>query len=437
MQINLRLEKDAIKIGESTRMGMLVELTAPTVDLANQPVNRKPRSVVFVIDRSGSMSNGRLELVKKTILSVLPKLKPEDSVGIVSFHDTAIMETPLLPITHHNMDSLRRTVEALQPGNNTNMEAVLVVGYQQANIGAGHGADTLVILLSDGEANNGNTSNGYLAGLASAAATRGVVTSTIGIGEGYNEYLLNAIATGGNGNHFAAYHLQEAVVGLEAEINDLLNKAIFDVELAIEIALPLVSSDAKVVELQELKHWDGRQRTSVFANLGDLTSGESKNFIFGLTLGSVPDPNAINASWLDAINVRATYKDITGTQHTQMLKAGGYLVDPIRWPQTDSEHDVTAAVLLINLQKEKEEATHLMREGQGDMALAVIGQMVARLEQSLAILVNMTPVQRERLFQELRELQDMRQMHSVEFTKRGMESMNRTMKSRYNPRTGI
>lgn len=437
MQINLRLEKDAIKTGESTRMGMLVELTAPTIDLANQPINRKPRSVVFVIDRSGSMSNGRLELVKKTILSVLPKLKPEDSVGIVSFHDTAIMETPLLPITHHNMDSLRRTIEALQPGSNTNMEAGLVVGYEQATISAGYGADTLVILLSDGEANSGNTSNNHLAGLATRAATRGVVTSTIGIGEGYNEYLLNGIATGGNGNHFAAYHLQEAVVGLEAEINDLLNKAIFDVELAIEIALPLVSRDAKVVKLQELKHWDGRQRTRVFANLGDLTSGESKNFIFGLTLGAAPTPEENMGSWLDAIRVRATYKDITGQQYTQWLNAGGYLFDPVRWAQTDSQHDVTAAVLLINLHKEKEAAIHLMREGQGDMALAVIGQMIARLEQSLATLVNMTPVQRERLFQELRELQDMRQMHAVEFTKRGMESMNRTMKSRYNPRTGI
>jgi hypothetical protein len=117
-----------------------------------------------------------------------------------------------------------------------------------------------------------------------------------------------------------------------------------------------------------------------------------------------------------------------------MLKDGGYLFAANDWALRPSQHDVTAAVLLINLQKEKEAAIHLMRDGQADMALAVITQMVGRLEQSLANLHNMTPAQRNRLNHELRELEDMRHMHAMEFTKRGMESMNRAMKSRPDPR---
>ena len=438
MQINLRLEKDALKVGENTRMGMLFELTAPTVDLSNQVNNRKARSVVFVVDRSGSMSNGRLELVKDTIIQILPKLKPQDSIGVVSFDHEARVEVPVLPISKHNIDAVRHIISNLQPGGNTNMEAGMILGWQQIVAAQGrelHDTDSLVILLSDGAANTGETSKEFFAGKASAfLATHMVNTSTIGIGEGYNEYLLNAIATNGNGNHFAAYHLNEAVIGLEAEINDLLNKAIFDVELAIEIALPLVTREAKVVKLQEIKNWDGRHRTRVFANLGDLTSGESKSFVFGATFGPAPTPDENQGSWLDCIQVRATYKDLNGQTHTQMLKDGGYLFAANDWALRPSQHDVTAAVLLINLQKEKEAAIHLMRDGQADMALAVITQMVGRLEQSLANLHNMTPAQRNRLNHELRELEDMRHMHAMEFTKRGMESMNRAMKSRPDPR---
>ena len=61
------------------------------------------------------------------------------------------------------------------------------------------GGATLV-LLSDGHANEGVTDHGQLEQFAAGAQRRGITSSTIGIGLGYDEDLLAAIARGGGGN---------------------------------------------------------------------------------------------------------------------------------------------------------------------------------------------------------------------------------------------
>jgi Ca-activated chloride channel family protein len=73
-----------------------------------------------------------------------------------------------------------------------------------------------VLLLSDGQANEGVTERQEIAHHAGALLERGVVTSALGIGDGYDEELLGAIAEAGGGNlHDAdnAPEIGEVVLG--------------------------------------------------------------------------------------------------------------------------------------------------------------------------------------------------------------------------------
>ena len=67
-----RLEALRIKAGEPKTLGLLVEATAPAVP--EQQLNRTPQAIVFLVDRSGSMGGGRLELVKNTIGEMVGQL---------------------------------------------------------------------------------------------------------------------------------------------------------------------------------------------------------------------------------------------------------------------------------------------------------------------------------------------------------------------------
>jgi Ca-activated chloride channel family protein len=73
-----------------------------------------------------------------------------------------------------------------------------------------------VLLLTDGQTNQGLTDRGEIAGHVGALMERGVVTSALGIGDGYDEELLGAIAeAGGGGLHDAgqASEIGEVALG--------------------------------------------------------------------------------------------------------------------------------------------------------------------------------------------------------------------------------
>lgn len=58
-----------------------------------------------------------------------------------------------------------------------------------------------LLVISTGHANQGITGHDQWRGLVPTAFKGGVVTSTIGIGRGYDETLLSAISGSGAGNH--------------------------------------------------------------------------------------------------------------------------------------------------------------------------------------------------------------------------------------------
>jgi hypothetical protein len=59
----------------------LLSLVAKNVDAEK----RAPVSITLVLDRSGSMSGGKLELVKKACLFLLKYLNERDSVSVIDF----------------------------------------------------------------------------------------------------------------------------------------------------------------------------------------------------------------------------------------------------------------------------------------------------------------------------------------------------------------
>ena len=107
----------------------------------------------------------------------------------------------------------------------TNLSGGLLRGLQEARRVAGAAGATL-LLLSDGHANAGETDPDRLAGSPRGARAHGVTTSTVGIGLGYDETLLAAIARGGQGNHVFAGDGDGAGAAVAGEVEGLLSKTV-------------------------------------------------------------------------------------------------------------------------------------------------------------------------------------------------------------------
>ena len=78
MKVDFRFEHKVVKANTTSPIGLMIECTAPAAPQLAPTTVRASQGVVFVIDRSGSMGSGRLELVKGTILDLLGRLNRND-----------------------------------------------------------------------------------------------------------------------------------------------------------------------------------------------------------------------------------------------------------------------------------------------------------------------------------------------------------------------
>jgi Ca-activated chloride channel family protein len=160
-----------------------------------------PLNLALAIDISGSMGGGKLEAARDTALAVAAALTPHDRLTLVAFDNRAE-----LLLDARAMDAAgRRAAEAalrpLAPRGGTNLwEGWLLAAERVATAMATDArASHRLLLLSDGQANDGITDRADLARHAAEMLARGIVTSAVGIGDGYDEALLGAMAEAGGG----------------------------------------------------------------------------------------------------------------------------------------------------------------------------------------------------------------------------------------------
>ncbi len=160
-------------------------------------------ALVIVMDRSGSMMApvggtpySQQEVAAEAAVMAIATLYPRDLVGVVAFDHEASWVTPL----GFNPDrrGVMAQVRSIQPNGGTNIYAGLELAYNgMAHIQAEDAAVKHIILLTDGQSEG----RGYEE-LADRLKRRGITLSTIGVGDGVNNELLDMLARRGGGKFY-------------------------------------------------------------------------------------------------------------------------------------------------------------------------------------------------------------------------------------------
>jgi Ca-activated chloride channel family protein len=195
------LDRSAVALGGD---GLVrVELTMRADDIADKA--RVDSDIVVVLDRSGSMSGDRIEKARGAVLALIEQLSERDRLGLVIFDNSAERLIQLEAAGPAAKARWRNLVRGIELGGGTNLSDGLDQGLALLEAGRQMGRAGRVLLLSDGEANAGDVSHEGLRARGQRAARAELVLSTVGIGEGFNEYLMAQVADAGTGNfHYLA-----------------------------------------------------------------------------------------------------------------------------------------------------------------------------------------------------------------------------------------
>jgi len=131
-------------------------IMSSNVDASN--FKHAPIDLFIVLDKSDSMAGDRFERSKEAIKSIIKKLNPEDSLGLITFDAVSDTERTLSPIAS-NIESILAKVDSFEVGGSTDIESALKSAYQQLN-SDGEKNNKRIILLTDARPNVNATGEG-------------------------------------------------------------------------------------------------------------------------------------------------------------------------------------------------------------------------------------------------------------------------------------
>ena len=271
----------------------LIRIVAPEAPATTESAARTPLDIALVIDRSGSMSGQPLETAKECAVRIVKGLRPDDRISIVTFDTEIRVEQPLVAVGEaHDIEARIRKIYS---GGSTNLFGGWEEGAKQLAPFVKKERIARVILLSDGQANEGLLNESEIFGHVSKVAGAGITTSTIGLGHGFNESLLAGMAKSGEGSANFGQEADDLNEAFEQQFAILSNTFLRQVELKIQ-----GGSDVKVRLVGEiLEDKVGKKR-----KLGSLSWGTALVAVVEIKVGQ----NA-KAEELFAVNFTAQTKE--------------------------------------------------------------------------------------------------------------------------------
>ena len=356
LKVEVLTERAKLFAGREQTVDVLVRVRPPEVERDGSTRRRLNLSVV--LDRSGSMEGVKMARAQEAAAYCVEQLLPSDRLSVVIFDDVVEVLIPSQPV--EDKAGLHRLLTRIGARNSTALHEAWVRGGMQVSEHLDDAAVNRVLLITDGLANIGLTNTDEIVSQAKGLYERGVSTSTIGIGEDFNEDLLIPMARAGGGN---AWHVAEAA--------DM--QRIFAVELegllaqfAREVSLGLVPSDgvriSDVLNDFELTE-TGRYR------LPDLQAGSPLDIVLRLHL---PERAAGERMRILDLRVGYTPREARGAEVLkQAFEVEFAEADEVEALPANPE--VTKAVRLLMNARARREAVSLMDRGDYAAAVNVIG----------------------------------------------------------------
>ncbi len=186
-----------IRLDEAQLIYVLLNLRARR-ESESLPV--PPLNVCLVLDRSTSMKDAKMDLLKAAAIHFLRDLRAEDIFSAVAFSDRAEVIVPAgRRAERHKMES---QIRAIQAAGATELFQGLESGLNEARRGRNAQRVNHLILLTDGHTYGDEHA---CLELATQAAQEGIGISVMGIGADWNDAFLDQVAgRTGNGSRYIA-----------------------------------------------------------------------------------------------------------------------------------------------------------------------------------------------------------------------------------------
>ena len=235
--------------------GFFLLLASP--EIKSEQTDRPAKTVIFVVDRSGSMSGKKFEQAKEAVKFVLNNLRQGDTFNIVAYDSTVESFRPeLQKFDDETRKSALGFVEALFAGGSTNIDGALSTALGMIK---DESRPNFVLFLTDGLPTVGERNEVKIA--ANAKQNNKLRTRLINFGVGYdvNSRLLDRLSR----DNFGQSEYVRPDESIEAHVSNVYNK----------LGAPVMTGVTVKVDIEGASEFGGVSRVYP-KDVHDLFAGE-------------------------------------------------------------------------------------------------------------------------------------------------------------------
>ena len=183
----------------------------------------------LIVDRSSSMRGERLYQVKEACNHVVNHLNRQDYFSLIAFNDRAEVIVPCQ--RPGDKDAIKRAISIVEARGGTEMATGMALGLQEISRPFMSKGISRLVLLTDGRTYG---DEGRCVEIARRAQTKGIGITALGVGDEWNEDLMETIASAENSRTEYITSAQQIVDVFAEELSRLHNVIAHKVELQLE-----------------------------------------------------------------------------------------------------------------------------------------------------------------------------------------------------------
>jgi len=364
-QMSAALSAGSVLLGADGTVYASIDLEAADAAAGERP----PMSVAIVIDHSGSMAGEPLARAKAAARGLVERMGAADHAAIVQYDSTAEVLVPAVPVDVEGKRRLEAAIDSIADRGGTNIGAGLELGRDEVLKGVGPGRVNRLILLSDGNANEGLLTVPEFARLASTAAERGVRISTVGLGDSYNEDLMQAVAEHGRGRYYYAQDATALAAVFAGELKAIAGTVATQTELRLTPAC-----GAEIVEV--FGYETRRDGQTTIVPLADLAGGDRRKVV-----ARVKVPAAARGK-VDVVTATFAHAGATGGARTETaIVLGVDITADADKVAATADKDVLAKVAQVESSVTLRKAADAYAAGDREKALRMVEEQQRRTAQ--------------------------------------------------------
>lgn len=254
---------------------VVVTITAPTAVTVTRPL----LSVAIVIDRSGSMAGAPIENAKAAASRLVGALRPDDAFSVITYSTGRQIVMSMSRASDANKTAARDAIARIYDDGGTCISCGIAAADEQLATTTIEQGVRRIVLISDGQANEGIRDRDELAHFTADLAAHGTSLTAVGVGLDFDELTMQRLAAVGHGNYYFVENTQHLSAMFAKELDGLSQIAITDARLTID--------DPRGEVLEAYGYQIDRVGSVATISVSDLGVGETRKVVLRVHLPRV------------------------------------------------------------------------------------------------------------------------------------------------------